>query len=141
MALVEYVGGKPRKEDNVCTPPTGLVWGPGQVHEVDDAKASTFAAYPGVWRVVFDAEPAADEGKGKGRRKAATLKPADKPLDETEDDIEFGPATQLPRDLDRVDDGELNRIAQVRYRQDMSDLGRDAKIQKIRDLENAGRAV
>jgi hypothetical protein len=48
MALLKYVGIKPRKDDNVAG--TKVVWnGPGDVQEVPDALTPKFLAHPLVW--------------------------------------------------------------------------------------------
>jgi hypothetical protein len=46
--LIVYVGGKPSKADNVAG--TGLVWSPGQSHEVADPLAcAKLLRHTGVW--------------------------------------------------------------------------------------------
>lgn len=44
-----YVGKKPSKNDTVAG--TGLVWAPGQVHEVTDEAAVRLLKHPDVWAV------------------------------------------------------------------------------------------
>lgn len=44
---IKYVGKKPSKVDNVAE--TGLVWLPGQVHEVPVVKAAIMLQHPDVW--------------------------------------------------------------------------------------------
>lgn len=48
--LIQYVGTKPEKVDNVAN--TGLVWfGHGDVQEVkDESAAKKLLAFPGVWQ-------------------------------------------------------------------------------------------
>lgn len=48
MPKIQYVGLKPRKEDNVAR--TGVVWyGPGDVQEVPDAAVHALLKHPDVW--------------------------------------------------------------------------------------------
>ena len=55
MALIKYIGGKPRKTDNVAN--TGTVWhGPGDVQDVADDKAvAALLAHSGVWALAEEA--------------------------------------------------------------------------------------
>lgn len=49
MAQLEYVGSKPRKEDNITH--SGVIWyGPGDVQEVPDASMHKLLAHVDVWR-------------------------------------------------------------------------------------------
>lgn len=51
MSLIEYIGKKPQKADNVAG--TGLVWAPGQTHEVKDPKAiEKLLFHKDVWALV-----------------------------------------------------------------------------------------
>jgi len=46
---IEYIGLKPRKEDNVAA--TGIVWGgPGDVQDVPEAACPALLKHSGVWR-------------------------------------------------------------------------------------------
>lgn len=48
MPLIEYIGSKARKVDNVAG--TGLVWaGPGDRHEVAEPAAALLLKHPTVW--------------------------------------------------------------------------------------------
>lgn len=47
MKLVQYIGNKSTKTDNIAR--TGLVWSQGQVHPVTDEAAQKLLAYPTVW--------------------------------------------------------------------------------------------
>lgn len=44
---VQYVGQNPKKHDIITG--TGLVWTPGQVHEVPDEKGKVLVKFPDVW--------------------------------------------------------------------------------------------
>lgn len=63
MALIEYIGRKPRKEDNVAG--TGAVWlGHGDAHEIaDQTAARKLLAYDTVWRLV--PQPGLDAAGGR----------------------------------------------------------------------------
>ena len=63
-ALIEYIGGKPVKVDNVAG--TGVVWqGCGDVKPVPDAAVPALLKHPGVWRVAeAPAVGLADAGSG-----------------------------------------------------------------------------
>jgi len=50
MKLVQYIGNKVAKTDNVAR--TGLVWTQGGVHPVTDEAALKLLAYPTVWKEV-----------------------------------------------------------------------------------------
>ena len=47
MKLVQYIGKKASKADNVAR--TGLIWTQGQVHPVTDEAALRLLAFPSVW--------------------------------------------------------------------------------------------
>jgi hypothetical protein len=48
MTLVQYIGKKASKADNVAR--TGLTWTQGQVHPVTDEVAKKLLAYSTVWK-------------------------------------------------------------------------------------------
>lgn len=48
MKLIQYVGSRESKSDNVSG--TGLVWTRGQIHPVNDDQAKKLLNYPSVWR-------------------------------------------------------------------------------------------
>ena len=60
MALIKYVGSKPRKQDTVAG--TGIWWlGNGDVQDVPDKAVARLLMHPDVWAL---AEVAADAGLG-----------------------------------------------------------------------------
>lgn len=76
--LVEYVGSKDRKEDNVSG--SGTVWnGPGDVQPVTLIQWGLLSKHPGVWRKVQESAPAtleprvADAAKAPEAAKALSL--------------------------------------------------------------------
>lgn len=82
MPIIEYIGNKERKEDNVAG--TGLVWeGNGDRHEVSNKKqAALLLAHEFVWAEV----PKSDEDSGGPGLSSAELDALkDKPYEEMED--------------------------------------------------------
>ena len=60
MPLIEYIGQKSRKVDNVAG--TGVVWdGPGARHEVAEAAAVLLLKHPTVWALAQAVAPAEPE--------------------------------------------------------------------------------
>lgn len=75
MALIEYVGKKPMKEDNVAG--TETVWaGPGDVQEIADPEAvAKLLAHAGIWRMAVEApQPAKAEAKPEAKKPAPKKK-------------------------------------------------------------------
>lgn len=119
MVKVKYVGPKHGKRD--LTAGTGLVWDPGQVHEVNDDAAAILLRSPDAWVAV---------GKGPS---VTALPPQRDPNEEVL-------PTPMPR-IDRLSKPNLIRLAQARFG-DTLDPGMEpaAMRQRIVALENAGRA-
>jgi hypothetical protein len=66
---IVYIGSKPNKADNVAK--TGLVWNPGEVHEVADEKmAAKLLEHPTIW---------ADASKDYSMHKPMALAPEPTP--------------------------------------------------------------
>ena len=68
---IKYIGQKAKKQDNVAS--TGLVWEPGEVHEVKDpGKAAALLKFPGVWELVEATESEAESDERETLRKQLT---------------------------------------------------------------------
>lgn len=82
--LIQYVGRKPVKTDNVAG--TGLTWAPLQSHEVSDlAKCKKLLAHPDIWTINDSADSAA-EAKALASQSAADIAAAQAAAAQTERD-------------------------------------------------------
>ena len=97
---IEYVGIKPSRADTVAG--TGLVWTPGQVHEVGDAKAKRLLAHPDIWREVRPV--AVSDNYEPGVSGVAVY--ADGAM-EAEN-------VSIPPNIDTMNDGQLRALAKAR---------------------------
>ena len=87
MPLVQYVGKKPQKTDNVAH--TGLVWTPGEALEVPAEAALKLIQHPDVWRL--------KEGEKISRKALAEFAKAkpEKPEEDERDPLENFPKVDL----------------------------------------------
>lgn len=116
---VKYIGPKHGKQD--LTAGTGLVWNPGQVHEVEAEAAAKLLRYPDAWVAVGEA-PALEPKKTEPPR-----------------ETEVHP-TPLPR-IERLSKPNLTRLALTRYGERLDETMEPAAMRdRIIALENAGRA-
>lgn len=92
---IKYVGKKDVEHDTVAG--TGLVWGPGEVHEVPEAAALRLLNHPDVWEAVPDSTPA-----------STTIKPTQAPkrgVYEDMEEVEVPPLADFGRmSRDKIDD-------------------------------------
>ena len=107
MPLIEYIGSKPSKEDNVAG--TGAVWsGAGDAQEVPESAVAALLAHKTVWRLA-EAAPSAPAAAAEAESQPA--KPAAEPEYRfvlMDDSAEGGPKAIV---LDTMDADQLAAFA------------------------------
>ena len=124
MPLIEYIGSKPRKVDNVAC--TGAVWlGAGDAQEVPESAVAALLLHKTVWRLADAAPPAPAASE-------AVADPASKPESRfvlMDDSAEGGPKAIV---LDTMDADQLAAFAE----------GAGIKVDgRIKDIEKRRAAI
>ncbi len=132
MPLIEYIGSKPRKTDNVAG--TGAVWlGAGDAQEVPESAVAALLLHKTVWRLA-DAAPSAPAASAadESQPPAPATDPASKPEYRfvlMDDSAEGGPKAIV---LDTMDSDQLAAFAE----------GAGIKVDgRIKDLDKRRAAI
>lgn len=125
LVPIRYVGSKPRRTDSVAR--TGLVWGPGEVHEVPAHAAQLLLRHPDVWAI-----------EGGGRAPAVFEEP------ETDEEREAIELAEMPRvglpNITTMTRAALANLALSRFGIALDAAKTPAEMRaEIVALENGGR--
>jgi hypothetical protein len=125
MTLVPiiYVGAKARRTDSIAG--TGLVWLPGQAHQVPQDVAAKLLRHPDVW------------ARGEAEEGAVAAVLAEKPVEETEETLAL--RIGLPS-LNGMSKADLGQLAAARFGITLPQTMKVADMRaQIVALENSGR--